>query len=465
MEKFIKSDKKSMIQRSELDEKIARLENAVVELKLDVKALRKKEDNLLSILMSMDDLVFIIGLDGTFNRYYYDPLKENVLPFPKNFIGKHFKNVFPLATTELFQRAINAVEAYNSTQQFDYSTQIGNREYWFNVRISPFSPSSGGFFGYICVSREINERKHLEDALRESEESYRAVVQQSSECIFLADTDTRVILEGNKGLQRLLGYSPDEMIGMSLYDFMAHEQEDIYQKIHQILQDRSYFIGERKLRRKDGTFVDVEISVNLISYKGKEVFCVFARDIAPRKLAEEQLIHTATHDPLTGLVNRLLLYDRLARELTRARRYNKMIALIYLDLDQFKKINDTLGHSVGDHLLKVVGVRLRSILRESDTLARMGGDEYMFILPDIVKEPDISHIVENILHSIRKPFEIEGHEINITASIGVSIFPNDGENLDSLIKVADIAMYQAKSQGRDNFKRYSSEKVEKKHSS
>ena len=172
----------------------------------------------------------------------------------------------------------------------------------------------------------------------------------------------------------------------------------------QILKDRSYFLGERRFRRKDGSFVDVEISVNLISYRGKKVFCVIARDITPRKLAEKQLIHTATHDPLTGLVNRLLVYDRLAQELARARRHDKMIALVYIDLDRFKEINDTMGHGVGDQLLKAVGARIKSLLRDSDTLARMGGDEYMIVLPEISSPKDADRVVENLMDTLCRPF-------------------------------------------------------------
>jgi diguanylate cyclase (GGDEF)-like protein len=197
--------------------------------------------------------------------------------------------------------------------------------------------------------------------------------------------------------------------------------------------------------------------VSLVSFRGKKVLCVVSRDITPRKLAERQLIYTATHDPLTGLVNRLLLYDRLAQELARARRYNKMIGLVYIDLDRFKEINDSLGHSVGDQLLKAVGTRLKSLLRESDTLARMGGDEYMFVLGDIVNPDDVERIVKSVLASIRKPFDLEGIKHHITASVGISLYPVDGSDSEILIKAADLAMYFAKSEGRDSFKRYSSD--------
>jgi len=305
--------------------------------------------------------------------------------------------------------------------------------------------------------RNITERKQREEAVKESEERYRAVMQQNTECIFLADVETRVILEANQSLQKMLGYSLEEIPGLSLYDFVANGEDDIYQKIMQILKDRNYYKGELQYRRKDGTFVDVEISVNLMFFRGKKIFCVISRDITPRKLAEKQLIHTATHDQLTGLTNRLLFYDRIAVELARARRNQTKIALIYIDLDNFKVINDTLGHSAGDQLLRDVAERLNHLLRESDTLARMGGDEFMYIISDVNDAVDVEGVAQKVLEAVRKPFLLDGSYHQITASIGIALYPEDGKDSETLMKAADLAMYFAKDKGRDNFLPYTSE--------
>jgi diguanylate cyclase (GGDEF)-like protein/PAS domain S-box-containing protein len=440
-----------------LEAKIASLESAVVELKLNTDALQKNESNLLSLLRSMVDLVFVIGLDGNFARYYQDPNREDLFLLPKQFLGKSVRDVFPAETADVFLKAINAVETYGQTQNFDFFLPIKQREFWFNARISLYKPASGEFLGYILEMCNITDRKRMEEALRESEARYRAVMRQSTLCIFLADIDTRVILDTNQAMQRLLGYTSEDLSGLSLYDLMEKEKEDIYRKILQILMERSYYIGERRFRRKDGSTVDVEISVNLIGYRGKEVMCVVARDITPRRLAERQLTHTATHDPLTNLVNRMLLYDRLAQELARARRHSRKIALVNIDLNRFKRVNDTLGHGVGDQLLKAVGSRLKSLLRESDTLARMGGDEFLVVLPDIKQEDDVIRVAENILQAVRNPFDIESFQIPITASVGIAFFPVDGKDSEALMKAADLAMYEAKSQGGNVYCRYSSE--------
>jgi diguanylate cyclase (GGDEF)-like protein/PAS domain S-box-containing protein len=453
----VKPKKELQDQIAQLKQTITTLESAVVELKLDAESLRRNESNILSLLRSMSGMVFVIGLDGRFSRYYQNPNREDLFLPPKQFLGKSFREVFPPELAALFQKAINAVETYGQTQTFDFFLPIKKGDDWFNARISQHKPSSGDFFGYICELYNITDRKRMEEVLRESEGRYKAVMQQSTLCIFLADIDTRVILDANQSLQRMLGYSMEELSGLSLYDFMEKEQEDIYRKILQILKERSYFIGERRFRRKDGSSVDVEISVNLIGYRRKQVMCVIAQDISPRRLAERQLIHTATHDPLTGLVNRLLLYDRLAQELARARRHSKKIALMTIDLDRFKRVNDTMGHGIGDQLLKAVGVRLKSILRESDTLARMGGDEYMIVLPDIKLEEDVVKIAKNILLSLRNSFDLEGFKIPITASVGIAFYPLDGKDSESLIKSADLAMYEAKSRGGNTHRRYSTE--------
>jgi len=241
---------------------------------------------------------------------------------------------------------------------------------------------------------------------------------------------------------------------LTLHDFLAVEQDDIYHEILDVLKKHSYFIGERKFQRKNGILVDVEISVSIITYSGRKVLCFVARDITPRKLAEKQLYHAATHDRLTGLINRLLFYDLLGKELARARRNKYMTALVYIDLDNFKRVNDTRGHSSGDKLLTAVGSRLNSLKRDMDTLARIGGDEYVLILPEIKNEENVSKKAKQILRELRKPFDIEGFHIEITASGGYSLFPKDGNSPESLIKAADIAMYYAKTHGRDRCKRF-----------
>jgi diguanylate cyclase (GGDEF)-like protein/PAS domain S-box-containing protein len=437
--------------------RIEELETAVIECKLGEDALKRSEKNLLSIISTLEDLIFILSADGTFHKYFQSPDRKDLFAHPKNFLGKHFKEVLPRDVADLFQNAIYRVEDYGNVQRFDFLMTLNRDEIWFSARISPLKQHTKDYFGYVVALQNITDQQQREEALVENEERYKAVMLQSTESIFLADVETRVILEANQSLQRLLGYSLEEIPGLSLYDFVANGQDDIYQKILRILKDRSYYKGEMQYRRKDGTLVDVEINVNLVSYRGKKVFCVNSRDITPRKLAEKQLIHTATHDPLTGLTNRLVFYDRIAVELARARRNQTNLALIYIDLDRFKIINDTRGHSCGDQLLKAVAERLENLLRETDTLARMGGDEFMYILPEVDSSEDVGRIAEKVLDAIRKPFLLDGQLQSITASIGTAIYPNDGKDAETLMKNADLAMYIAKDKGRDKHLHFTSD--------
>jgi diguanylate cyclase (GGDEF)-like protein/PAS domain S-box-containing protein len=444
-----------------LEKKLSELETGFVEMKLELESVRKKQKNLLFIINSVEEHFFILGLDGSFIRYYQDYDKAALFLPPDKFLGKHFSDLFPIDATEKIQKALNEVEDTNKTSSFRYSMDVEGKENIFKVRISKLDSKDGKFFGFLIGIKNITEKKKQENLLKENEQKYRAIFMQSTEYVFLADIDTKEILEANKAVQNLLGYSNDEIKDLTLYDFLVIDQEGVYQRIIDVLEKHSYYIGEKKFRRKNGSFVDIEISVSIISYSSKRVLCFVARDITPRKLAERQLYHAATHDRLTGLKNRLLFYEMLGKELARARRNKFMSALIYIDLDNFKLVNDTKGHSTGDKLLIAVGSRLNSLKRDSDVLARMGGDEYIILLSEIKEEEHVSKKAQGILSGLRKPFEIDGFHIEITASIGYSIFPEDETSYDGLIKAADIAMYFSKTHGRDQCKRYSYDLKEK----
>jgi len=176
------------------------------------------------------------------------------------------------------------------------------------------------------------------------------------------------------------------------------------------------------------------------------------KEIAMRKEAEEKLAYAATHDALTGLPNRLLFNDRLELAIASAQRNQEKICIMLIDLDQFKEVNDTLGHSAGDQLLQEFGNRLVNLLRKSDTVARIGDDEFILLLPDIKQTESVDKVAQLIIEAIRKPFVIARHEIYITASIGIIIYPENGEDVETLIKKADITMYRAKESGRDCYK-------------
>ena len=205
---------------------------------------------------------------------------------------------------------------------------------------------------------------------------------------------------------------------------------------------------------RTGRHIVAEVNESPIELEGKSVILSVARDITERKRAERQLAYIATHDALTGLPNRVLFNDRLNLALAQAERHQQKLAVLLLDLDRFKDINDTLGHSIGDEFLRVAGKRLKALLRKSDTLARMGGDEFLFLVTEIAQSDNATEVARKILESFREPFAVEDQELRTTASIGVTIFPDDGADSDTLLKNADIAMYSAKQKGRNNYQRY-----------
>jgi len=259
----------------------------------------------------------------------------------------------------------------------------------------------------------------------------------------------------NSLFQELTGYSKLELLGMYSLDLVCPEdRETVRKKAIESLKGGSSLPYEYRFVRKNGEIIWVLEKVTSTEYEGKRATVGSFMDITERKRLEQKLVDMATHDPLTGLPNRLLLNDRLAVGLTQAQRNDTRLAVMMLDLDRFKDVNDTFGHSVGDELLRAAGERLTGLVRKSDTVARMGGDEFVVLLPQIAKIEDATRVAQKILEAFRKPFVLGGHQVHTTTSIGIAIYPEDGEDVETLFKNADTAMYWVKEQGRDNYELY-----------
>lgn len=222
------------------------------------------------------------------------------------------------------------------------------------------------------------------------------------------------------------------------------------QRIQDVDQQGS-LVFESVHQCKDGSTIAVEISSRKIDYEGKSCILSIARDMARRKQAEEKIRQMAYHDSLTGLPNRKLFSDRVDIALAQTGGNQNNVAVIMLDLDNFKDINDTLGHDTGDLLLKAVTERLNAAMRKSDTVARFGGDEFVLLLPELKGIEDATPVAQRIVESFRDPFLINTHQLIVTASIGIAVYPYDGSDEVALLKNADVAMYQAKQAGRDRY--------------
>jgi len=295
------------------------------------------------------------------------------------------------------------------------------------------------------------------EALRESEERYRSLVELSPEAVYIV-RDQQFIFANAAGVSLLGAETPEGLIGQSLHDALYPEhRETIEVRMRRLTVGQEWVPTEERFVRLDGSVVDVEMTVVSFLYQEQPAIQIVARDITERKRDRERLNYLAYFDPLTSLPNRQLFNDRLSQALTLAHRRREQIAVVVLDIDRFKEINDTLGHHIGDCLLQVVALRLKGCLRDSDTIARIGGDEFFLILPNIGGAKDAEAVAQKILDAFSEPFTIDTQEIYISASLGLSLYPTDGSNVEVLVKNADTAMYRAKSCGRNAFMLYSKE--------
>lgn len=313
------------------------------------------------------------------------------------------------------------------------------------LSVTALRREDGAIIGFLHVGTDVTERKLAEEMLRKQS----AAIAASMDGIGILN-DRLEFTYVNDALARLCGFpSAQAMLGRTLGELYHPDENDRFARyILPLVTERGRWRGEARGKRFDGTMFPQEISLTAIEGGG---MVGVVRDITERTYAEEQIKHLAYHDALTGLPNRLLFKDRVTVALSHAQRDRMRLAVLFLDLDRFKVINDSLGHNVGDQLLQAVAARVQSCLRESDTVARLGGDEFTLLLPSLQKSDDAAPVAQKLLEAMRLPFSIEGREFYITTSIGISLYPEDGLDAEALIKNADTAMYQAKELGRDNY--------------
>jgi diguanylate cyclase (GGDEF)-like protein/PAS domain S-box-containing protein len=297
---------------------------------------------------------------------------------------------------------------------------------------------------------EISERQRVEEALRRSEEGFRDLVENISEVIFTIDQYGRVTYV-SPVVEQIVGYSPEEVVGRSIASFIHPDDMPPIERFQALLSG-TLQPSEFRIFAKSGETRWVRTSSRPIldgdSVVGLRAVLV---DITDRKQAENQVKYVAYHDALTGLPNRRLLADCLTKALAQRRRDHRPLAIMFLDLDHFKLVNDTVGHAMGDQMLQRVAERLTSIVREGDTVARLGGDEFTVLLPQVAGVKGACELARRILERSRKPLVLAGQEFHATTSIGIAMYPQDGEDADTLLRNADTAMYRAKDRGRDNF--------------
>jgi diguanylate cyclase (GGDEF)-like protein/PAS domain S-box-containing protein len=314
------------------------------------------------------------------------------------------------------------------------------------VNLIPHLSETGEMLAAFVLISDITRHRIAERTIRESEERLRKFSDATREGIVFHDKG--IITDCNEALSRIVGYTHDELVGTEILQYNAPEFRELVANHINSGMERPY---EGAVLHKDGRRIPVELVGKEMPYKGQHMRMTVVRDISDRKDAEARIQFLAHHDTLTGLPNRVMLMDRLEVMLASARRRSAPIGILFIDLDHFKTVNDSLGHAAGDALLKIVAGRIESSLREVDVVSRLGGDEFLVALPDVEGERGAAQVAEKLLAAVSEPASLEGRTLSVSPSIGISVFPRDGATADALIKNADAAMYLAKERGRSNY--------------
>jgi diguanylate cyclase (GGDEF)-like protein/PAS domain S-box-containing protein len=305
------------------------------------------------------------------------------------------------------------------------------------------------------LNQEIEERIKAVGQLK----IFQKVFENALEGISITDAEGDIIAV-NQAFTDITGYSREEATGQNPRILKSNRHDDsFYKEMWDQLKTKGYWAGEIWNRRKNGEAYPEILSINSIKQDDGEIshYVAVFHDISEMKLQQEKIQHQAYHDELTGLPNRYLVRDRLSMALKTAKRQHTMVAVIFIDMDNFKYFNDNLGHASGDALLQGLGSRLRKIIREQDTIARLGGDEFLMIAGDIKFQEELLEFTDRLFESMKEPFTIDGHELLISLSVGITLYPEDGTTADILIKNADMAMYQSKITGKNRYHMFTPE--------
>ncbi len=426
----------------------------ITERKLAETKLMESEKELSAILDSIQDTYYQTNSKGMLTRV--SPSVERLLGYkPQELIGSNLASLyFDPALREAFLLEL----ANNNGIVQNRETQLRHKNgspIWVSTNAHYRLNQSGYMTGVEGIARDITQLKYAED-LRNR---LGRILDNSSNEIFIIDAKSLRFIQVNRGALQNLGYTAQEMEAMTPIDITPEfTQESFKTLVEPLYQDeKEEIVFKAHHLRKQGTLYPVEVCLQLSLQDTPPVFVAFIQDITERIQAERKLQHMAHHDSLTTLPNRILFAQNLEQSLARSNRHNMAVAVMFLDLDRFKIINDTLGHDIGDKALQALSGRLNSCVKQGDSVARLGGDEFAIVLENISSPDDVAPTARKILELLSRPFLIDGHELFITTSIGISLYPADGTDTQTLLKHADIAMYRAKDQGRNTYRYYSSD--------
>ncbi len=428
---------------------------------VDISERRQAEVELRKLSLAVEqsaNTIIITDRDGTVE--YANPYFYALTGYSREEIIGHNPRVWqsgqtPLETYQTMWQTILAGKVW--------SGEVLNRKkngelFWEAATLSPVKNENGEITHFVGIKQDISASKAAQEKLR----LWQRALESSVNAITIIDASLANFpyVYVNPAFERITGYTSEEALGKN-GRFLQNQDTDQpeLENIRRAVKEQRD--GKALLRnyRKDGSLFWNELYISPVRNDAGQVthYIGIQNDVTERKQYEEQLAYQSAHDTLTRLPNRNLAQDRLAQGIIFARRAGHQLALLFIDLDNFKVVNESLGHNVGDQLLQIVAHRLGDCIRSGDTVARLGGDDFAVILTDISQEEEISRVTHKILAAIAEPVPVESHQLTVTCSIGISLFPRDGEDATTLLKNADAAMYQAKDQGRNGIQYYTAE--------
>lgn len=373
---------------------------------------------------------------------------------PESLLGCDWIGQYVTTGDRLRLAALIAADASPSAlpHELEYQVDTAKGQCLFRWHLTLIRDPAGVPASIAMMGSDITEWRRMGDRLRLNAQ----VFDSSNEAMVITDRQNNII-SVNRAFTRLTGYEREEALGRNPRILSSGRQDAaFYRRMWESIIENGYWRGDIWDRRKDGSFYPKFLSITAIRDDAGEIvkFSAVFYDVSERKEMEAQLENLAHYDSLTGLPNRMLLHDRLEQAIAMADRQRQQFALLFIDLDGFKPVNDAHGHGVGDEVLKLVGQRLNMVIRGMDTAARLGGDEFVVILTDIHNRENTERVAEKIIGELSEPYQVAGKTLSISASIGASLYPGDQKAAMDLLRTADEAMYQAKRDGKRRVKFY-----------
>ncbi|WP_108445129.1 bifunctional diguanylate cyclase/phosphodiesterase [Halomonas denitrificans] len=416
------------------------------------RSVLEREARLRALVGSIQDMIFVFDAEGRF-VYVHAVDRDQLVGDAEALLHRHYREVLSADVARQLDRALEELRASGEPVEFDYRVTLAGVPRDFHAILSPLD-EGGAFGGVLAVVREVTETRATEAQLR------IAAMAFETHLGMLVTDERGAILRVNETFTRITGYSEAEVLGRdpSLLSSGRHD-DAFYRALWESVQRHGSWQGEIWNRRKNGEVFPEWLTISAVRDDAGELthYVATFNDITRRKAAEEEIHQLAFFDPLTGLPNRRLVLDRLAGALKDSYRSGQFGALLYLDLDNFQRVNDTRGHQVGDELLQQVARRLDRVLRETDTLARLGGDEFAVLLHDLGRDQaQVAVVAERVayklLGALQAPMRLAGGELAVTASLGITLYRDRETTLQQVLQQADMALYKAKEAGRDTLR-------------